>query len=201
MKNIFKTSEFANAGASLAANILGGQPNARDSAAYNNAMNTGRYAQGLAQQEAIRDAKKKEKEEKKKKAFGSVGTILGTIAAAAIPGVGPLLAPLVAGAGGAVGGAVGERIAGGGGGSFGDIAMQYGVPAAISAAPAAGRELMENASGPQFNGTGMLNNDVISKPKKYKLGQALSSLDERYMLKPRMNSEVFDVYPETWSAL
>lgn len=184
MKNIFKTSEFANAGASLAANILGGQPNARDSAAYNNAMNTGRYAQGLAQQEAIRDAKKKEKEEKKKKAFGSIGSILGTIGAAAIPGVGPLLAPLVAGAGGAVGGAIGERIAGGGGGNFGDVAMQYGVPAAISAAPAAGRALMEQSTGPQFNGSGMLASDTVAKPKRYALGKALASLDEKYSLKP-----------------
>lgn len=190
MKNIFKTSEFANAGASLAANILGGQPNARDSAAYNNAMNTGRYAQGLAQQEAIRDAKKKEKEEKKKKAFGSIGSILGTIGAAAIPGVGPLLAPLVAGAGGAVGGAIGERIAGGGGGNFGDVAMQYGVPAAISAAPAAGRAMMENASGPDLFGSG----PVIKNKGKYRLGQALSSLDEKYSLKPNDDGS-FTYYP------
>ncbi len=188
MKNIFGTSEFANAGAILAQAMLAGQPNATESAAWQNAKGAQTLAQGMAKQEAIKKAKKEEKKAKKKKAFGSVGSILGTIGAAAIPGVGPLMAPLVAGAGGTIGGMVGERLAGGpGGSSFGDAAMQYGAPAAISAGAGVGKELMNrsvNNNAPMMMQGQTIDGNFVTKPKQYKLGKALNSMYDRYELNP-----------------
>ena len=194
MKNIFGTSEFANAGAILAQAMLAGQPNATESAAWQNAKGAQTLAQGMAKQEAIKKAKKEEKKAKKKKAFGSVGSILGTIGAAMIPGVGPLAAPLVAGAGGTIGGMVGERLAGGpGGSSFGDAAMQYGAPAAIMAGANTGKELMKNAMHPDANDPflvpGSSTKNLITQPKRYKLGKALNSLYDQFELDPLQNGK------------
>lgn len=114
MRNIFETSGFQHAIAALSKGVLGGQPNATESAAYSAAQNAEQYARGLAHQEALKKARDKEKEAKKGKKFGQLGSILGTALG------GPL--------GGFVGGVGGTAI---GGGDVGDAAVNYGVPAAV----------------------------------------------------------------------
>jgi len=91
----FSAGEISDFLSTLGLAALGGQPNARGSAAYANAQNAKEQTQGMLAQER---AKKLQEEAEKKRKKAALGNIAGTIAGTAanfIPVVGPFVAPMV----------------------------------------------------------------------------------------------------------
>jgi hypothetical protein len=225
MKNIFKSSEFALAMAALAQAPLAGQPNAKDSAAYAGAEGLQTLGQGLAQQEALKKARKEAEKQKKGALGGSLGSLIGGAAMSLIPGVGPFAAALLAGGGATVGGSIGTAVAGGSGG-IGDAALKYGAPAAVGGLVSAGANKLgdlvlkgttaqvplntghiNSAYSPDFKPfqatpgpAGVMltgrNKEVVTKPLRNKLGNAIKRVGSNINRLPAESNGTFTFHPD-----